>query len=235
VALRGIVQQLLEQLFTFAHANTLAYSFTILMSEAKREKFLQLTLEAHSCQVCPDLRERTAVLSELNGSLKPRVMFIAEAPGRQGADRTRIPFSGDRSGANFNALLESIGLERKDIFITNAVMCSPRSATGANRKPHKSEINNCSSFLKRQLELLDPQVLVTIGGVALEALKAIAHHEFVLKEDVAKILDWNERKLVPLYHPSPQVVISVRRLPQQLEDFQILKNALEMRSVPGTQ
>jgi DNA polymerase len=199
------------------------------MSSARRKLFISLATEAHACQICPDLRERTAVLSELNGSLKPKVMFIAEAPGRQGADRTRIPFSGDKSGANFNALLESIGLERKDIFITNAVMCSPRSATGANRKPAKSEIKNCSSFLRRQIELLAPKVLVTIGSVALEALKAIEHHEFILKNDVGKILNWNGRKLVPLYHPSPQVVISVRRLPQQLEDFKVLKKALETK------
>jgi DNA polymerase len=199
------------------------------------KSFSKLVGEAQACQICPDLRERTAVLSELNGSLKPKVMFIAEAPGRQGADRTRIPFSGDRSGANFNALLGSIGLDRKDIFITNAVMCSPRSATGANRKPHKSEINNCSSFLSRQIELLAPKVIVTIGSVALEALKAIEYHEFVLKNDVGKILNWKGRKLVPLYHPSPQVVISVRRMSQQLEDFQILKKTLEMRSVPETQ
>ncbi len=198
------------------------------MDSDKYKNFSKLVSEAQCCQICPNLRERTAVLSELNGSLKPKVMFIAEAPGRQGADRTRIPFSGDKSGANFGVLLGSIGLERKDIFITNAVMCSPRSVTGANRKPAKSEIKNCSSFLKRQIELLAPKVMVTIGTVALEALKAIEYHEFVLKNDVGKILNWNGRNLVPLYHPSPQVVISVRRMPQQLEDFQILKKALEM-------
>lgn len=198
------------------------------MSVRLKDRFLKLCDEAHACQLCPAMTERTAVLSELNGSLNPKVMFIAEAPGRQGADRTRVPFSGDKSGANFRLLLESINLERKHIFITNSVMCSPRSATGANRKPHKSEIINCSSFLKRQIELINPKVLVTIGGVALEALKAIEPHDYVLKNDVAKILDWNGRRLVPLYHPSPQVVISVRRLPQQLEDFHVLKQALEM-------
>lgn len=196
------------------------------MSVTPRQRFLNLCEEAADCQLCPAMTDRTAVLSEFNGSLKPKVMFIAEAPGRQGADRTRIPFSGDKSGANFRLLLESIGLERKHIFITNSVMCSPRSATGANRKPQKSEINNCSSFLKRQIELINPKVLVTIGGVALDALKTIEPHDYVLKNDVAKILDWNGRRLVPLYHPSPQVVISVRRLPQQLEDFQVLKQAL---------
>jgi uracil-DNA glycosylase family 4 len=132
------------------------------------------------------------------------LFFIAEAPGRQGADRTRVPFSGDKSGANFRVLLESIGLERKDIFVTNAVMCSPRTATDANRKPTKTEIKNCSSFLRRQIELIQPKIVVTIGGVALEALKTIAYHEFTLKTHAAKILDWNNRTLVPLYHPSPK-------------------------------
>ncbi len=197
------------------------------MSSAKRQLFLSLALEAQACQICPDLCERTAVLSELNGSLEPKVFFIAEAPGRQGADRTRVPFSGDKSGENFRVLLASIGLERKDIFVTNAVMCSPRAATGANRKPFRTEIKNCSSFLRRTIEVINPTVIVTIGSVALEALKAIAYHEFVLKNDAAKILEWHDRKLVPLYHPSPQVVASHRRLPQQIEDFKVLKKALE--------
>jgi len=192
----------------------------------KHDRFIKLVNEAQACQLCSDLRERTAVLSELNGSLGPKVMFIAEAPGRQGADRTRIPFSGDKSGANFHILLESIGLDRKDIFITNAVMCSPRTVTGANRKPARTEIKNCSGFLRRQIELISPEVVATIGSVALEALKAIEYHEFRLKNDAAKILDWNKRKLIPLYHPSPQVVASHRRMPQQIEDFQVLRKLL---------
>jgi DNA polymerase len=196
------------------------------MSPAKRKLFLALAAEAQSCQICPDLRERIAVLSELNGSITPKALFIAEAPGRRGADRTRIPFSGDKSGENFRILLESIGLERKDIFITNAVMCSPRAVTGANRKPAKPEIRNCSGFLRRLIGLISPRVVVTIGSVALEALKMIEYHEFKLKNDAAKILRWNNRTLVPLYHPSPQVMITVRRMPQQLEDFKILKRAI---------
>ena len=72
------------------------------------------------CRICPDLADKTAVLSELNGSLMPRVLFLAEAPGRQGADRTRRPFYGDKSGANLQILLDSIGLSRDEIFITNS-------------------------------------------------------------------------------------------------------------------
>ncbi len=174
--------------------------------------------------------DKIAVLSELNGNLDPKVMFIAEAPGRQGADRTRRPFSGDKSGANFQKLLDSINLRREDIFITNTVLCSPRSASGANRKPTKKEIKNCADFLKRSIELINPSIIVTLGAVALEALRAIEYHQFTLKREAARILKWNERLLVPLYHPSPQVIASHRRETEQLADFQILKKAIEMNT-----
>ena len=62
-------------------------------------------------------------------------MFIGEAPGRKGADRTRVPFSGDQSGANLDRFLGSIGLTREQIFITSAALCNPRTESGANRKP----------------------------------------------------------------------------------------------------
>ena len=189
--------------------------------------FDELCTQAGACQKCPSMTERTAVLSELNGNLFPKVFFLAEAPGRQGADRTRKPFSGDRSGANFQILLNSISLEREEIFITNSALCSPRAVSGANRKPTKTEINNCSHFLQKQIELIDPPIIVTLGAVALEALKAVEYHKFTVKNDVAKILDWNGRILIPFYHPSPQVVITVRKMPQQLVDLQVLRKAIE--------
>lgn len=196
------------------------------MRAAKQDLFHKLCDEARACRICPDLADKTAVLSKLNGSINPKVFFIAEAPGRQGADRTRRPFYGDKSGENFQRLLESIGLTREEIFITNAVMCSPRSATDANRKPTKAEINNCSSFLRRQIELIRPAIIATLGSVALDALKAIEYHEFKLKTVAANVLDWYEIKLVPLYHPSPQVIASHRRMDQQLDDFKVLQSVL---------
>jgi len=60
--------------------------------------FRDLSAEAAACRLCPAMCERAAVLSELNGALEARVMFIGEAPGRKGADRMRVPFSGDQSG-----------------------------------------------------------------------------------------------------------------------------------------
>ncbi len=193
----------------------------------KKKLFFELSREAQKCRICPDLADKTAVLSELNGNINPKVMFIAEAPGRQGADRTRKPFSGDKSGANFQQLLDSINLKREEIFITNTVLCSPRKPSGANRKPTVREIKNCSDFLRRTIELINPKIIATLGAVALEGLKTIEYHNFSLKRDAARILFWNERKLIPLYHPSPQVIASHRRLNEQLEDFQVLKRAIK--------
>lgn len=188
--------------------------------------FNRLVAEAAGCVVCERMRERKAVLGPLNGTIRPRVMFIAEAPGRNGADRTRIPFHGDSSGTNFEALLQSIGLTREEIFITNTVLCSPRKPSGANDKPTRTEIRNCSNFLARQIELIDPPVIATLGAVALDALKLIEPHELTLREHAAKVARWNGRRLVPLYHPSPQVIISVRSLEQQKRDFKALLKAL---------
>ena len=196
------------------------------MTRTLDREFQILAEEARTCRICPNLADKTAVLSELNGSLKPKVFFIGEAPGRAGADRTRRPFYGDKSGDNFQRLLDSIGLDRSEIFITSAVMCSPRSATDANRKPTVTEIKNCSSYLKRTIELIKPQLIATLGGVALEALSRIAYHEFKLKSHAGKARNWNGTKLVPLYHPSPQVVAAQRGLDLQLQNFQVLSKLI---------
>src|ERR1051326_1083978 len=122
--------------------------------KARREKFISLYAEAAACVRCPAMCERAAVLSEMNGAIDARVMFIGEAPGRKGADRTRVPFSGDQSGRNFDRFLSSVGLARADIFITSAALCNPRSTSGANRRPSAAEIRNCSAFLERTIELI---------------------------------------------------------------------------------
>jgi uracil-DNA glycosylase len=169
---------------------------------------------------------RSAVLSELNGSTEARVMFIGEAPGRKGADRTRVPFSGDQSGENFDRFLASIGLSRQRIFITSAALCNPQSESGANRKPTQKELTNCSPFLRRAIDIVDPSVIVTLGAVGLEALKRIHYHELTLKAAAAQIHEWYGRILVPIYHPSPQVLASHRREGQQLEDYKVVSEAI---------
>lgn len=196
------------------------------MSDVRDKLFEQLAAEAASCTRCPAMCGRSAVLSKLNGSPRARIMFIGEAPGRKGADRTRVPFSGDQSGANLDRFLSSIGLEREQIFITSAALCNPRTESGANRKPTQKELANCSDFLRRTIELIDPRVIVTLGSVALEALKRIQYHELSLKESAAAINSWQDRVLVPIYHPSPQVLASHRREAEQLRDYQVVGQAI---------
>ena len=196
------------------------------MPLSKAKSFVELCHSASVCGICPDLADKAAVLSELNGSLDPKVMFIGEAPGRVGADRTRRPFYGDKSGNNLQMLLDSIGLSREEIFITSAVLCSPRSSTDANRKPTRSEVRNCCAFLKTTFELVDPPVVATLGSVALDGIKSIEPHSLSLKQNAGQIADWNGRKLIPLYHPSPQVVAAQRGLQIQLEHFRSLKTLL---------
>lgn len=196
------------------------------LTQSQHDRFAALAAEAALCTRCPAMCERAAVLSELNGSFDARVMFIGEAPGREGADRTRIPFSGDRSGENFERFLASIDLKRSEIFITSAALCNPRAASGANRRPQASEIQTCSDFLSRTIGLVNPRVVVTLGTVALEALKLVHCHDFDLRHDAGTIRAWNSRWLVPLYHPSPQVLITSRKEAAQLRDYRVVVAAI---------
>lgn len=173
---------------------------------------------------------RRAVLSELNGAPGASVMFIGEAPGRQGGDRTCIPFYGDQSGRNFMRFIASINLPRSSIFITNAVLCNPRRESGANRAPTRAEMRNCSDFLRRQIGIVSPRVIATMGRVALEALSGIEYHQLNLREAAGKVFEWGGRfLLVPLYHPSPQVLASHRREAEQLRDYRAVARALSMK------
>lgn len=196
------------------------------MKNSRTKLFQELSAEAAECTRCPAMCGRSAVLSELNGSPEARIMFIGEAPGRKGADRTRVPFSGDQSGTNFDRFLSSIELTRKEIFITSAALCNPRAESGANRKPTQKELANCSIFLQRTIDLVDPRVIVTLGSVALESLKRIQSHDLSLKSSAAQIHSWNNRVLVPIYHPSPQVLASHRREAEQLKDYQVVAKAI---------
>ncbi len=190
-------------------------------------RFRRLVTEAGNCTRCSAMCGRAAVLSALNGPLSSRLMFVGEAPGRKGADRTRVPFSGDQSGKNFDRFLASIAINRSQIFITSAALCNPRTAKGANRKPSRAEIINCADFLHQTIEVVDPKIIVTLGCVALEALKQIQSHDLNLRNAAATIQVWNGRVLVPLYHPSPQVLASHRPEAVQLNDYKIVAEALK--------
>ena len=191
-----------------------------------QREFEHLTRKAAGCTICPKMVDQSAVLGPANGSIDSDILFVAEAPGRFGAGRTGIPFSGDKSGDNFEALIAHIGLTRQDIFVTNAVLCNPL-ANGNNRRPTTKEIGNCSSYLKSLLELMQPRVVVTLGGVGLEAINRILETRHKLAEVIGKPQLTEHFTLLPLYHPSPRVTNWKRPLSAQKHDFRkILKISL---------
>jgi len=195
------------------------------MQTSQRE-FECLSRQAAECTTCPNMTGQSAILGPANGSIDSDILFVAEAPGRFGAGRTGIPFSGDKSGDNFEALIAHIGLTRQDIFVTNAVLCNPLE-NGNNRRPTTKEIGNCSSYLKSVLELMQPRIVVTLGGVGLDAINRILDTRYKLADVIGKPQFTESFMLLPLYHPSPRVTNWKRPLSAQKHDFRkILKIAL---------
>lgn len=190
----------------------------IVMVFCKQQCFDSLLQSVHQCNLCARMNGRKKVLSSENGSLDTKVLFIAEAPGRLGAECTGIPLYGDKSGDNFETLLSNIGWKRSDVFITNAILCNPQDNVGNNATPEKQEILNCNYYLKMVIELIDPDVIVTIGAKALDALNLICPHKITLKSGVAQPYRWNGRTLFPLYHTGPRAMIH-RSFIQQRADF----------------
>src|SRR2546425_12571665 len=189
------------------------------MELGSKLEFEILVRRAQMCFACQDMRY-AHVLSEMSGSLRAAVMFIGEAPGRLGAGRTGIPFTSDQSGLRFQRLLEVAGLRREDVFVTNALLCNPLS-NGNNRAPRRSEIANCSGWLRSQIDLVRPHWVVTLGAVALRATRLVESHSYELRRDVGRAIPWYGRTLVPLYHPSPRTV-GRRPFARQIKDFRRL-------------
>lgn len=187
----------------------------------KQLRFADLVRRVKMCDRCPRMAGSARVLSAGCGPLDAKVMFIGEAPGRLGADASELPFHGDKSGHNFEALLEQVGLSRYDAFITNAVLCNPRDASGNNTTPSATEVANCAPFLEEQLEIVSSPVIVTLGTVALRATANVHQHALSLKEHVRKVHMWFGRKLIPAYHPGQRAMIH-RSFANQLADYQFV-------------
>jgi DNA polymerase len=135
------------------------------VTDAERQAALEaIATEVAACTRCRLHSGRThAVPGE--GSPDTEVVFVGEGPGEQ-EDRQGRPFVG-ASGGLLTELIESLGWRRRDVFITNVVKCRPPG----NRDPEPDEIAACSGFLRRQLEVLDPAVVVTVGKHSLNAFR----------------------------------------------------------------
>lgn len=164
---------------------------------------------------------RRRVLGPANGPLEARALFVAEAPGRLGGDRTGVPLSADQTGRNFARLLAEAGLRRDEVFVTNAVLCNPRCGRGLNRPPSRAELLNCGGHLAATLRLVGAPLVVSLGAVALAALAAIEPHGLSLRADVGRPTAWRGRTLVPLYHPGPRAQLH-RPFAEQAADFRRL-------------
>ena len=194
----------------------------------QEQEFAELTAGAQACRLCPRMEGRRRVLSGANGPVTARVLFVAEAPGRLGGEKSGVPLSGDASGRNFCRYLAAAGLQREEVFVTNAALCNPRTTRGTNAPPSASELRNCSDWLRRTLGVVRPDVVAPLGNKALAALGLIAPHTVTLREHAATSVPWNGHTLFPLFHPSPQVVISPtgRSHGRQEDDYRALARLL---------
>lgn len=192
---------------------------------SREQVFGELVEHVVGCHACPRMEGRARVLGTANGNLRAQLLFVAEAPGRLGAEISGIPLYGDQTGRNFQALLDYSGIRREDVFITNAVLCNPQDGENKNATPTKMEINQCSFHLRATLEIIQPRIVVALGSIALNALNTIEVHNATLAQDVGKPIAWNGRLLIPMYHPGPRARVH-RCLNFQQQDFAFLATLL---------
>ncbi len=191
----------------------------------KSEEYAGLCQRVKSCRLCKRMNDSQRVLNFSSGKINASVMFIGEAPGRLGADASGIPFHGDKAGDNFESLLAVANIHREDIFITNAVLCNPKDESGNNATPLNKEISNCSSFLKEQIDLVNPNIIVTLGIKSLLALSMIEKHNLVLKDAVRAKHEWCGRIVIPMYHPGQRAMMH-RSFINQQSDYQFLREEI---------
>lgn len=130
---------------------------------ARRERLIEVYREVQACTKCPLHETRTKAVFGA-GHADADLMFVGEAPGAD-EDRQGLPFVG-RAGQLLNELLAGIGLSREDVFIANVLKSRPPG----NRDPQPLEIEACSPYLHRQVELIQPKVVATLGNFATKLL-----------------------------------------------------------------
>lgn len=158
------------------------------------------------------------------GSYYAEIMFIGEAPGKNEA-KTGKPFRG-ASGKMLDSLFESVGIKREDVYITNIVKDRPQN----NRDPSAKEIEMYSPFLERQIDIIQPKIIATLGRFSMEYIM----RKFGLENELEPIgkahgksyetsCSCGKIKIIPLYHPAVALYNGGMR-GILLEDFKTLKN-----------
>lgn len=152
----------------------------------------ELAQQYRDCTRCKLSGTRTNLVFGV-GTEHPRVMFVGEGPGAD-EDAQGEPFVG-RAGALLTGLIQAMGLVREDVYITNVVKCRPPG----NRNPEPDEIAACRPILQRQVELLRPRLIVTLGNVPLKVLKPEAAG---ITRERGRLFTYREWDVLPTFHPS---------------------------------
>jgi uracil-DNA glycosylase len=154
---------------------------------------LELSKSLHNCQRCKLAKLGRSQVVFGVGNPHATVMFVGEAPGFH-EDRQGEPFVG-AAGKLLNDLLQSVGLSRSDIYIANVIKCRPPG----NRNPAPEEVSTCQPFLFRQIDVVQPKVMVALGTFAAQAL-------LNTKDPISRLRGraWpcRDRLLVPTFHPA---------------------------------
>ena len=163
----------------------------------RREELKAVFQQASNCQKCPQLASTRTTVVFGSGNADADLMFVGEAPGAN-EDKQGLPFVG-QAGRLLDTLLGEIGLTRGDVFVCNVLKCRPPG----NRDPLPQEIDACQDYLYRQLELIEPKVVCTLGNFATKLLRADPmgitrlHGRAELRQ-----LGPRRVRLYPLFHPA---------------------------------
>jgi len=186
----------------------------------RRERLVEVFREASVCTRCPLSETRTNVVFGA-GNSDADLVFVGEAPGAE-EDRQGRPFVG-RAGALLTELLAGIGMDRKDVWITNVLRCRPPG----NRDPQPIEVESCQPYTYRQVELIEPRVVATLGNFATKLLTG-SRMGITRVRGTPQIRELGGRTLflMPLLHPAaalrtPSLVETLRK------DFGKLPDLLE--------
>jgi uracil-DNA glycosylase len=185
----------------------------------RRELLKEVYREASGCTRCALAQTRTTVVFG-SGNADADLMFIGEAPGAN-EDKQGLPFVG-QAGKLLDKLLAEIDLTRGDVFVANVLKCRPPG----NRDPHPEEIASCEDYLRRQVELIQPKVICTLGNFATKLLRGDpAGITRVHGQPEVRSFGTHAVRLYPIYHPAaalytPSMLETLRvdfaRLPELL-------------------
>ena len=162
----------------------------------KQQLLDQLRAEILEKNICPELAAQATQLVMGNGNLDAEIVFIGEAPGKQ-EDLSGLPFVG-ASGKFLNEMLAQAGLERSDVYITNVVKYRPPN----NRDPKPAEKKAFLPYLLRQLEIIDPKVIITLGRHSMEYFLPGAVIGDIHGQPHHVEIDGRKWIIIPLYHPA---------------------------------